>query len=133
MAYFECMLIFITLVIIYSITKLKVSRIKYVIYGLITIMNMLNIMQILINDVNMFFDIRFFFTIAFSFGCRLSSFFYVDNTSALTYFWWFVTKLLLTFNSFWSEKYVKKKWEKIVHNLPQIYGTFFSDTGSKNL
>ena len=83
MAYFECMLIFITLVIIYSITKLKVSRINYVMYGLITIMNMLNIMQILINDVNMFFDIRFFFTIAFSFGCRLSSFFYVSAVCML--------------------------------------------------
>ena len=78
LSYFECILILINLIIIYSITKLKISRINYVMYGLIMMMNMLNIVKIQINDVDMFFDMRFFFTIAFSFGCRLSSFFYVS-------------------------------------------------------
>ena len=48
------MLIFVTLLVIYSITKLKISRINLVIYGLISFMNILTISQIFIDGVNLY-------------------------------------------------------------------------------
>ena len=47
-------------------------------------MNLLNISQFFIDQTNPLIKIQFVFTIAFSFGCRLSSFFFISCVCVFT-------------------------------------------------
>lgn len=77
-AYFEIALILISLISIYLIKKVKSSKSNLIIYGLIITMNVIVIIQFVIDTNNPLIKIQFLYTLAFSFGCRLSSFFFVS-------------------------------------------------------
>ena len=77
-AYFEIAMIFITLVSIYLIKRVRNVKSHIIIYGLIISMNAMVIVQFFVDQNNPLIKIQFLFTVAFSFGCRLSSFFFVS-------------------------------------------------------
>ena len=76
-SYFEIAGIFLSLVSIYLIKKVKSSKSNFIIFGLIIAMNAMIVIQFIIDKENPLLKISFLYTLAFSFGCRLSSFFFV--------------------------------------------------------
>ena len=77
--YFDIAGLIIGLLSIYMIKRMKYPRSYLILYGLIISMNAMVVIQFIFDQSNPLTKIQFLCTLAFSFGCRLSSFFIVSG------------------------------------------------------
>lgn len=83
-AYFEVVQICVSLGIIYAIKKIKYHRSYFLVMALIVISNCIIIIKFFGDQESPLIQVQFLFTIAFSFGIRLTSFYFVSTVCMIS-------------------------------------------------